>query len=104
MSIEKHPQEVVLEQDLEQVVQPPPFYQVIMLNDDFTPMDFVVDVLMRFFDKTHEQAIAIMLAIHHDGRGICGEFVRDVAETKVSLVIETARKAGHPLKCLAEPI
>jgi ATP-dependent Clp protease adaptor protein ClpS len=102
MSVKEHIRETIVEQ--EHVVLPPPFYQVVMLNDDFTPMDFVVDVLVRFFDKTKDEAVAIMLTIHHDGRGICGEFVRDVAETKVALVIELSRKEGHPLKCIAEPI
>ena len=84
--------------------KPPQMYQVVMLNDDFTPMEFVVVVLQEFFSKDREQATQIMLQIHLDGKGVCGVYSKDVAATKVDQVLDAARKAGHPLQCLAEPI
>ena len=83
---------------------PPQMYQVVMLNDDFTPMEFVVLVLQEFFLKDRESATQIMLKIHLDGKGICGVYSRDVAATKVDQVMDAARKAGHPLQCLSEPV
>jgi ATP-dependent Clp protease adaptor protein ClpS len=83
--------------------QPPQMYQVVMLNDDFTPMEFVVMVLQEFFGKDQDAATQIMLKIHLDGKGICGIYTKDVAATKVDQVMDAARKAGHPLQCLAEP-
>jgi ATP-dependent Clp protease adaptor protein ClpS len=79
-------------------------FQVLMLNDDFTPMEFVVMVLQEFFSKDRESATQIMLKIHLDGKGVCGVYSKDVAATKVDQVLETARKSGHPLQCVAEPI
>ncbi len=73
-----------------------------MLNDDFTPMEFVVAVLQQFFNKDHDSAVQIMLKIHMEGRGVCGVYSRDVAATKVEQVLGAARKAGHPLQCLME--
>ena len=87
-----------------QRVQPPSMYQVLMLNDDYTPMEFVVVVLQEFFAKDLEAATQIMLKIHLDGRGVCGVYSKDVAATKVDQVLEAALKAGHPLKCMSEPI
>ncbi|MBF0589969.1 MAG: ATP-dependent Clp protease adapter ClpS [Magnetococcales bacterium] len=84
-------------------IQEPSFYKVMLLNDDFTPMDFVVELLMRHFRKSHEDAMRIMLEVHHDGRGLCGVFPRDLAETKVSQVNQYARDNDHPLKCAMEP-
>ncbi|MEY4018325.1 MAG: ATP-dependent Clp protease adapter protein ClpS [Pseudomonadota bacterium] len=75
-----------------------------MLNDDFTPMEFVVMVLQEFFSKDRESATQIMLKIHLDGKGVCGVYSKDVAATKVDQVLEAARKSGHPLQCVAEPI
>ncbi len=75
-----------------------------MLNDDFTPMEFVVMVLQEFFSKDREAATQIMLQIHLDGKGVCGVYSKDIAATKVDQVLDAARKAGHPLKCVAEPI
>lgn len=80
----------------------PPLYKVILLNDDYTPMDFVVLVLKGFFHKVHEEAIKIMLDVHHQGSGLCGVFTRDVAETKIDLVVAAARKNQHPLQCVME--
>jgi ATP-dependent Clp protease adaptor protein ClpS len=89
---------------LTQRVQPPQMYQVVMLNDDYTPMEFVVRVLQEYFSKDRETATQIMLKIHIDGRGVCGVFTKDVAATKVDLVREAAHRDGHPLQCVYEPI
>jgi ATP-dependent Clp protease adaptor protein ClpS len=86
----------------DQKLAPPPMYQVLLLNDDFTPMEFVVAVLQRFFNKDEETAVQIMLKVHNEGRGVCGVYSRDVAVTKVEQVQGAARKAGHPLQCLME--
>ncbi len=86
----------------EQKTAPPPLYQVILLNDDFTPMEFVVAVIEKFFNKDHETAIQIMLKVHLEGRGVCGVYSRDIAASKVEQVQAAARKAGHPLQCLME--
>ena len=94
---------VVLER-LTQRTKPPQMYQVVMLKDDFTPMEFVVLVLQEFFAKDRESATQIMLKIHLDGKGVCGVYTRDVAATKVDQVMDAARKAGHPLQCLYEPV
>jgi ATP-dependent Clp protease adaptor protein ClpS len=94
---------VVLERRT-QKTQPPRMYQVVMLNDDYTPMEFVIVVLQEFFSKDRETATQIMLKIHLDGRGVCGVYSRDMAATKVSQVMEAAAKAGHPLQCVSEPV
>ena len=83
---------------------PPQMYQVLMLNDDYTPMEFVVVVIQEFFSKDLEAATAIMLKIHLDGKGVCGVYSKDVAATKVDQVLDAAHKAGHPLKCVSEPV
>jgi ATP-dependent Clp protease adaptor protein ClpS len=83
-------------------VKPPPLYQVILLNDDFTPMEFVVSVLQKFFGKGREQATQIMLKVHHEGRGVCGVYPAEIAETKVALVHHLARQHQFPLKCSME--
>ncbi len=83
-------------------VEPPKLFQVVMLNDDFTPMEFVVYVLQEHFRHDIETATQIMLKIHHDGRGVCGVYTKDVAATKVELVLAAARQAGHPLQCILE--
>jgi len=85
-------------------VGPPQMYQVVMLNDDYTPMEFVVLVLQEFFNKDREAATQIMLKIHLDGKGVCGVYSKDVAATKVDQVQDAAHQAGHPLQCLAEPV
>ena len=81
---------------------PPPLYTVLLLNDDFTPMDFVVLVLQKFFSKNREQATQIMLKVHMEGRGVCGIYPRDVAATKVEQVLSFARESQHPLACIME--
>jgi ATP-dependent Clp protease adaptor protein ClpS len=83
-------------------VEPPRVYQVVMLNDDFTPMEFVVMVLQQYFHHDIESATHIMLKIHHDGRAVCGVYTKDVAATKVEMVLAAARRAGHPLQCIME--
>ncbi len=83
-------------------LQSPPLYRVVMLNDDFTPMEFVVDILMRFFHKSEASANTMMLQIHHEGSVVCGIFPRDIAETKVQQVETASRTSGHPLRCIAE--
>lgn len=80
----------------------PPMYKVLLLNDDFTPMEFVVFVLERFFQKNQEEATRIMLHVHQKGVGICGVFTYEVAETKVTQVCEFARQNQHPLQCTME--
>lgn len=83
-------------------VKEPPRFKVILLNDDFTPMDFVVDVLQTFFSMDRESATRVMLQVHTQGKGICGIYTRDVAETKVSQVNRFARENQHPLLCTME--
>ena len=80
-------------------VQRPPLYSVLLLNDDYTPMDFVVDVLIRFFGMNLEKATQVMLHVHTRGRGVCGVFTREIAESKVAQVNEYARLNQHPLLC-----
>lgn len=80
----------------------PNLYKVLLLNDDFTPMEFVVLVLQRFFNKGQEDATRIMLHVHHKGVGICGVYTYEVAETKVTQVMDFSRQHGHPLQCTME--
>ena len=82
--------------------KPPQLYQVVMLNDDYTPMEFVVMVLQQYFQRDPDTATLIMLKIHHEGRGICGVYTKDIAATKVELVLTAARREGHPLQCIME--
>jgi ATP-dependent Clp protease adaptor protein ClpS len=82
--------------------EPPRLYQVVLLNDDYTPMEFVVMVLQEYFNHDLETATQIMLKIHHEGRGVCGVFTKDVAATKVESVATAARRSGHPLQCILE--
>ena len=92
----------VAQLERKKVVAPPPMYQVWLLNDDYTPMDFVVTILERFFAKSTDEAEVVMLKVHHEGKAICGEYPRDIAETKVVRVTRFAREAGHPLQCVLE--
>jgi len=80
----------------------PSMYKVLMLNDDYTPMEFVVHVLERFFSKSREDATRIMLHVHRRGVGVCGVYTYEVAETKVTQVIDFARQHQHPLQCTLE--
>ena len=94
---------VVLERRA-QKTKPPQMHRVLMLNDDFTPMEFVIVVLQEFFSKDRETDTQIMLKIHLDGKGVCGVYSRDVAATKVDQVLDAANKSGHPLQCVSEPV
>ena len=87
-----------------QPTKPPAMHQVVLLNDDFTPMEFVVLVLQEFFSMDRDTATQVMLKIHLDGRAVCGVFTRDVAATKVDRVCDAAQQAGHPLQCVCEPV
>ncbi len=80
----------------------PAMFKVMLLNDDYTPMEFVVMVIQEYFNKDHETATRIMLQVHLAGKGVCGIFTRDVAATKVHQVVELSREAGHPLQCTME--
>ncbi len=95
-------QDALVAERLEDRVDPPPMFQVVLLNDDYTPMEFVVMVLQEYFKRDLEAATHIMLKIHHEGRGVCGVYTRDVAATKVELVLASARRYGHPLQCIME--
>jgi ATP-dependent Clp protease adaptor protein ClpS len=81
----------------------PDLYKVLLLNDDYTPMEFVVIVLERFFSKPREQAVRIMLHVHQKGVGVCGVFTHEIAETKVRQVMDFAQEHQHPLQCTMEP-
>jgi len=83
-------------------LKPPPMFKVMLLNDDYTPMEFVVHVLERFFNKSREAATEIMLHVHHKGVGICGVYTYEVAETKVAQVMDFSRQHQHPLQCTME--
>lgn len=85
-------------------VAPPPMYQVVLLNDDYTPMDFVVVVVQHVFGKSLEEASRIMLKVHHEGRGVVGVYTRDIAATRVESVMQLARINQHPLQCVMEPV
>ena len=87
---------------LEEQIEEPPRYHVMLLNDDYTPMDFVVEVLRRFFNMDSEKATDIMLTIHYKGKARCGTYTAEVAETKVEQVIRFAYENEHPLKCSME--
>lgn len=89
-------------QDAKPQVKRPPLYHVILLNDDFTPMEFVVHVLEHFFNLSRDKATRVMLQVHTQGRGVCGTFTREIAETKVAHVNEYARDNQHPLLCTME--
>ncbi|NDU92709.1 MAG: ATP-dependent Clp protease adapter ClpS [Ferrovum sp.] len=97
----KTPAEPVLEKRRVRT-KPPSLFNVVLLNDDFTPMEFVVQVLQQFFALEHEAATRIMLKVHTEGRGVCGIFPRDVAATKVERVSSFARQHQHPLQCVME--
>jgi ATP-dependent Clp protease adaptor protein ClpS len=89
--------------DVEKVVlKPPPLYKVMLLNDDYTPMDFVVVVLQTVFAMSREKATQVMLQIHREGMGVCGTYTREVAAAKVDQVLDIARRHQHPLQCTME--
>ena len=80
-------------------LKPPPLYRVVLLNDDYTPMEFVVEVLRRFFGMSVENATRVMLKVHTEGKGVCGVFPKEIAETKANQVNDYARESEHPLLC-----
>ncbi|MBI3222636.1 MAG: ATP-dependent Clp protease adapter ClpS [Nitrosomonadales bacterium] len=84
--------------------KPPSMYKVILFNDDYTTMEFVIEVLQRFFAMDRERAMQTMLKVHNEGSAVCGVYSRDVAETKVAQVTEFAKQHGHPLRCGTEEI
>jgi len=83
-------------------LKPPPMFKVMLLNDDYTPMEFVVKVLQKFFSLSREKATQVMLKVHREGIGICGVFPQDIAATKVQQVAAYSRKHQHPLQCVME--
>ena len=83
-------------------LKPPPMFKVMLLNDDYTPMEFVVVVLQKFFSMSRERATQVMLKVHWEGIGVCGVYPRDVASTKVQQVAAYSRKHQHPLQCVME--
>jgi len=85
-----------------QRLAPPPMYKVILHNDDFTPMDFVIDVLARFFNMQYERATEVMLKVHYEGSAVCGVYTAEIAETKVQQVSQYAKEHQHPLLCTME--
>ena len=89
-------------QEAKPKLKQPPMYKVVLLNDDYTPMDFVVELLERFFGMNRERATQVMLHVHTRGKGVCGIYSRDVAEPKVALVNDYSREHQHPLMCTME--
>jgi ATP-dependent Clp protease adaptor protein ClpS len=103
MANTKHHEHTVLKTETEKP-KPPSLYKVMLLNDDYTPMEFVVEVIQRFFSKSREQATQIMLKVHTEGAGVCGVYPHGIAETKVSQVLGHAREHQHPLQCIMEEV
>ena len=97
----RHREDTVLEAKRSKV-KPPPMFKVLLLNDDYTPMDFVVAVLQKFFALSREKATQVMLKVHRDGIGVCGIYAKDVAATKVEQVKSYAKQHQHPLQCVME--
>ncbi len=100
MTNRKVGQQPVLERQNQ--LREPHLYRVCLLNDDFTPMDYVVQVLEHYFHKDHQEATRIMLTVHQEGKGVCGVYPFDLAETKVTMVTADARQHQHPLRCTME--
>ena len=86
-----------------QKLEKPKLYKVILLNDDYTPMEYVVKLIKMVFSRNEEDAVNIMLMVHNKGSGVCGIFTKDIAETKVFTVLKMAKHDQHPLKCIMEP-
>jgi len=97
----KTSEDAVLEKE-EIKAEPPPFFKVLLLNDDYTPMEFVIAVLEHVFGMTRELSTQVMLKVHHEGRGVCGVFPKDIATTKVEQVKLLAQRNQHPLQCVME--
>lgn len=96
--------EQTLDSSIEQDVQLPQKYAVVLKNDDFTPMDFVVDVLLNVFGLSETRSFEIMLEVHNKGRGVAGIYTREIAETKAALALKASRNAGHPFMCFVEAV
>ena len=90
-------------EDISQRTEPPPMYKVLLNNDDYTPMDFVIEVLTMFFNMDTEKANQLMLTVHYQGKAVCGIYTAEIAETKVMQVNQYSRKHQHPLMCSMEP-
>lgn len=99
---QKERREAVLVAEPKAKAKRPPFFKVVMLNDDYTPMDFVVQVLKEVFRKDPDAAVGVMMEIHQKGSGICGVYTRDVAETKAEMTVTVARRHEYPLQCRVE--
>ncbi|NQZ31972.1 MAG: ATP-dependent Clp protease adapter ClpS [Oceanospirillaceae bacterium] len=98
-----HDHEVVVQEEKPKLKKPA-LYRVVLLNDDYTPMEFVIDVLMMFFSMNQEKSTQVMLAVHTQGKGVCGTFTKDVADTKAAQVNQFARDNKHPLLCEVEVV
>ena len=96
------PLEIDLSKQEEKLTDKPPMYEVCLLNDDYTPMEFVIIVLQKFFAMKKENATQIMLKVHREGRGVCGVYSKDIAASKVSAVLDFAQVYQHPLQCIME--
>lgn len=99
---QQHGTEVLLAPS-EVQLKPPQRYAVWLLNDDYTPMEFVVSIICQVFNASEEQAIAIMLKVHHEGKAVCGVYTKDIAQTRVAQVLALAQEFQHPLQCIAQP-
>ena len=102
MNTVTRPLETDLTKQDENLAEKPPMYEVCLLNDDYTPMEFVIIVLQRFFAMKKESATQIMLKVHREGRGVCGVYSKDIAASKVSAVLDFAKVYQHPLQCIME--
>lgn len=103
LSLVTEVEDKVAEVEAEPLLQEPKKYKVLLINDDYTPMEFVVEILKRFFHYSEATATQVMLQIHLEGQAVCGYFTRDIAETKVVMVNDYARANQHPLLCRMEP-
>ena len=97
------PEADIAVQTAEPQLKRPPLYAVVLLNDDYTPMDFVIEILQQYFALNLDQATQVMLTVHYEGKGVAGVYPRDIAETKANQVNNYARSQGHPLLCQIEP-
>lgn len=100
--LESHKDQGLALEEARPEIKLPPMYRVILLNDDYTPMDFVIEILRTFFGMNHDRATQVMLHVHTKGKGVCGVFTFEIAETKVAMVNEFSRQSEHPLKCTME--
>jgi ATP-dependent Clp protease adaptor protein ClpS len=100
--LESHKDQGLALEEARPEVKLPPMYRVVLINDDYTPMDFVIEILQTFFRMSHDRATQVMLHVHTRGKGVCGVFTFEIAETKVVQVNEYSRQSEHPLKCSME--